>query len=59
VREFIQQNSSPDVMDITREGMAQLVDSPERRAFMGKLAGRGWLGMSWPKDYGGGERPGI
>jgi alkylation response protein AidB-like acyl-CoA dehydrogenase len=59
VREFISQNSSPDVMDVTREGMAQLVDSPERRAFMGKLAERGWLGMSWPKDYGGGERPGI
>src|SRR5438309_5725007 len=59
VRTFVAENSSPEVMDLTREGMAQLVDSPARRAFMGKLAGRGWLGMSWPAEYGGGERPGI
>src|SRR6059058_648875 len=39
--------------------MAQLVDSPARRAFMGKLAERGWLGMSWPAQYGGSERPGV
>ena len=40
VRAFISENRSPDVMDITREGMAQLVDSPERRDFMGKLGGK-------------------
>src|SRR5436305_15036343 len=59
VRDFVAENSSPEVMDLTREGMAQLVDSPARRSFMGKLAERGWLGMSWPAEYGGGERPGI
>jgi hypothetical protein len=26
---------------------------------MRKLAERGWLGMSWPKQYGGQEKPGI
>lgn len=59
VRAFLRDNYSPEVMDPTREGMAQLVDSPQRRAFMKKLSARGWLGMSWPKEYGGGEKPGI
>jgi 3-oxocholest-4-en-26-oyl-CoA dehydrogenase alpha subunit len=59
VREFIQEHSSPEVTDPTREGMAQLVDSPERRQFMKALADRGWLGMSWPPEYGGGGQPGM
>jgi alkylation response protein AidB-like acyl-CoA dehydrogenase len=59
VKQFLADNHDPEVMDPTREGMAQLVDTPERRAFMAKLAERGWLGMSWPKSYGGSESPGI
>ncbi|MCZ6713765.1 MAG: acyl-CoA dehydrogenase [Deltaproteobacteria bacterium] len=59
VDKFIEANRSPEVMDRTRENMAQLVDTPERRAFMKKLAERGWLGMSWPKEYGGSEREGV
>ncbi len=59
VREFIREHSSPEVTDPTREGMAQLVDSPERRVFMKALAARGWLGMSWPVEYGGAAKPGI
>ncbi len=60
VRAFIGEHATPgSVADPTREGMAQLVDTPERRAFMGKMARRGWLGMSWPREYGGGEAPGI
>ena len=55
VEEFIEQHRSPDVMDPTRENMAQLVDTPARRAFMKKLGERGWLGMTWPKEYGGQE----
>ena len=38
--------------------MAQLVDTPERREFMKKMSERGWIGMSWPKEYGGQERAG-
>ncbi|TML80387.1 MAG: acyl-CoA dehydrogenase, partial [Actinobacteria bacterium] len=30
VRDFLKENYDPDVMDPTREGMAQLVDSPPR-----------------------------
>ncbi|MFQ5514423.1 MAG: acyl-CoA dehydrogenase family protein [Myxococcota bacterium] len=56
---FIEANRSDQVMDLTRENMAQLVDTPERRAFMGKLAERGWLGMTWPREHGGQERDGI
>ncbi|MGH2674492.1 MAG: acyl-CoA dehydrogenase family protein [Actinomycetota bacterium] len=59
VRDFIQEHSSPEVTDPRRDGMAQLVDSPERRAFMKAMADRGWIGLSWPKEYGGGGAPGV
>jgi alkylation response protein AidB-like acyl-CoA dehydrogenase len=59
VSKFIEQNRSDDVMDLTRENMAQLVDTPARRAFMRKLGERGWLGMTWPKKYGGSEGEGV
>ena len=59
VRDFLRENHDPEVMDPTREGMAQLVDSPPRRAFMKKLSERGWVGMSWPSEYGGRDMPGM
>lgn len=60
VRAFIAEHATPgEVADPTREGMAQLVDTPQRRAFMKKMSERGWIGMSWPKEYGGGDQPGI
>ena len=59
VRDFLRENYDPEVMDPTREGMAQLVDSPVRRQFMKKLSERGWVGMSWPSEYGGRDMPGM
>jgi hypothetical protein len=56
---FLEENRSIDVMDVTRENMAQVCDTPERRAFMRKLAERGWLGITWPKEYGGQDGDGI
>ena len=59
VERFLEAERSPAVMDAHPEQLSQTVDSPPKRAFMRKLAERGWLGMSWPKQYGGQERPGI
>jgi hypothetical protein len=59
VERFLDENDDPAVMDPTRENMAQIVDTPERRAFMAKLGEQGWLGMTWPKEYGGQEGDGV
>ncbi len=59
VDEFLAANTEEGVMDPPRENFAQLVDTPERRAFMKKIAARGWLGMTWPKKYGGSEGEGV
>jgi alkylation response protein AidB-like acyl-CoA dehydrogenase len=59
VEAWLVANHDPVVMDPTRENFSQLVDTPERRAFMRKLAAQGWLGMSWPVQYGGREIEGV
>ena len=58
VEAFLDANDDPDVFDPTRENMAQIVDTPKRRALMRKLGEQGWLGMTWPKEYGGKEGEG-
>ena len=59
VEAFLAAEGGPDVLDAAPEQLSQTVDTPAKRAFMRKLAARGWLGMSWPRAYGGQERPGI
>ena len=56
---FLDENDDPEVFDVTRENMAQIVDTPPRRAFMGKLAKQGWLGITWPKELGGKDGEGV
>lgn len=56
---FCDANDDIDIFDVTRENMAQIVDTPKRRAFMKKIGHQGWLGMTWPKEYGGSEGEGV
>ncbi|MBX3284870.1 MAG: acyl-CoA dehydrogenase family protein [Actinobacteria bacterium] len=59
VEAFLDAHDDPDIFDVTRENMAQIVDTPKRRAFMAELGAKGWLGMTWPKEYGGSEGEGV
>jgi alkylation response protein AidB-like acyl-CoA dehydrogenase len=59
VDQWLADNHDPVVMDLTRENFSQLCDTPERRAFMKKLAAKGWLGITWPKQYGGQDGKGV
>jgi alkylation response protein AidB-like acyl-CoA dehydrogenase len=59
VETFLDEHDDPDVFDVTRENMAQIVDTPKRRAFMKTLGHKGWLGMTWPKEYDGQESDGV
>jgi hypothetical protein len=59
VEAFLDEHATDEVRDRHPEQLSQTVDTPAKRAFMRELAERGWLGMSWPRAYGGQERPGI
>jgi len=59
VEKFLEVRRGPDVMDVNPEQLSQTVDTPPKRALMRELGERGWLGMSWPAEYGGAERPGV
>ena len=59
VKQFIEDNRDPEVMDVTRENMSQLVDTPKRRKFMKAIGAKGWLGMTWPEEVGGGNGEGV
>lgn len=59
VERFLNENDDPEVFDVTRENMAQIVDTPARRAFMRKIGEQGWLGITWPEEWGGQEGDGI
>jgi alkylation response protein AidB-like acyl-CoA dehydrogenase len=56
---FLESNRSSEVMDENPEHLSQTVETPPKRAFMRKLSEQGWLGMSWPAEYGGQEKSGI
>ncbi len=61
VKDFISlEKEKPNAHDVfapNREADAQTkIDSPARREFMKTLSSKGYLGMSWPKEYGGQEK---
>ena len=59
VEQFLDANDDPVLFDVTRENMAQIADTPDRRAFMRKIAEQGWLGITWPAEWGGQEGDGV
>ena len=59
VEVFLDEHDDPEVFDLTRENMAQIVDTPKRRAFMKQLGRKGWLGITWPAQYGGSDGDGV
>ncbi len=53
VREFLDEHVSPEIVQEMRasaagEGIGRLT-----RELIGKIGDRGWIGMSWPEEYGG------
>ncbi|HUC35834.1 MAG TPA: acyl-CoA dehydrogenase family protein [Acidimicrobiales bacterium] len=59
VERFLDEHDDPEVFDVTRENMAQIVDTPARRRFMAELGAKGWLGITWPVEYGGRDSDGV
>ncbi|HVW31665.1 MAG TPA: acyl-CoA dehydrogenase family protein [Acidimicrobiia bacterium] len=56
VRAFLEEHGDPV---IALQGPFPQRDTPEKRAFVAKLAERGWLGLAWPVRYGGRGWDGI
>ena len=59
VEAFLDEHDDPEVFDLTRENMAQIVDTPEAAGVHGRGRRAGWLGITWPKEYGGQEGEGV
>lgn len=41
------------------DGHSQQATTPEHKSFMRRMAAKGWLGMSWPVEYGGDGHEGL
>jgi acyl-CoA dehydrogenase len=52
VRRFVQQEIAAGTFDPRASGMARGYNLE----FSRKVGARGWIGMTWPRKYGGGER---
>ncbi len=52
VRQFIQDNVTPEILsEIEESGVRNR--GPQTREMYRKIGEKGWIGMSWPKEYGG------
>jgi len=54
-RQEVRQFLADELTDEVRGSM--FIDTPARAAFVDKMAERGWLGMGFPPEYGGSEKP--
>ncbi|MEW6615286.1 MAG: acyl-CoA dehydrogenase family protein [Thermodesulfobacteriota bacterium] len=52
VRKFIKKESTPEMLKETEE-MGDIYGAPEGRKIIQKMAAKGWLTPTWPKEYGG------
>lgn len=52
VREFMKKESTPEMLKET-EDMGDIYGAPEGRKIIQKMAAKGWLTPTWPKEYGG------
>ncbi len=52
VRQFIAQNLTPEVREQLNSGEAGVRGDLVRDLYK-KVAEKGWIGISWPKEYGG------
>jgi hypothetical protein len=59
VEAFLDEHDDIEIFDVTRENMAQIVDTPRRREFMAELSKQGWLGITWPEEFGGKGGDGV
>jgi hypothetical protein len=53
VRTFIAEHVSSDIVAEMQDGAAGAGIGPLTRELIGKIGERGWIGMSWPEEYGG------
>jgi alkylation response protein AidB-like acyl-CoA dehydrogenase len=52
VRRFIEENVTPEILaEVEESGLRSR--GPLTRELYQKIAERGWIGISWPKEYGG------
>ncbi len=56
VRAFLEAEFDPVIPD---QGPFPQPDTPEKAAFLKKLAAKEWLGLSWPVEYGGHALPEV
>ena len=52
VRDFIKKESTPEMLKETEEN-GDIYGGPEGRKIVQKMAAKGWLAPTWPKEYGG------
>ena len=60
VREFLRDAMTPALHEeILERGGIEGSDGPEGTEFRRKIVERGWLGVNWPKEYGGLEKSAV